>query len=102
MKQDMYNLRLLLPIYRNFQHRCVVYCRFMHPLTYGDYPEIMCKLVGNRLPKFTIEQAEMVKGSSDFVGLNYYTTMYTANIVTPSKENISYVSDIQVNQTGYY
>ncbi|PHU30131.1 Beta-glucosidase 12 [Capsicum chinense] len=73
---------------------------FMHPLTYGDYPEIMCKLVGNRLPKFTIEQAEMVKGSSDFVGLNYYTTMYAANIVTPSKENISYVSDIQVNQTG--
>ncbi|CAN4110461.1 unnamed protein product [Withania somnifera] len=73
---------------------------FIHPLTYGDYPEVMSKIVGNRLPKFTTEQAEMVKGSSDFMGLNYYTTMYVANInATRNKENISYVSDIQVNQT---
>ncbi|XP_055814438.1 furcatin hydrolase-like [Solanum dulcamara] len=73
---------------------------FIHPLTYGDYPEIMCKIVGNRLPKFTTEQAEIVKGSSNFMGLNYYTTMYAANInVTPNKENISYLSDFQVNQT---
>ncbi|XP_015081303.1 furcatin hydrolase-like [Solanum pennellii] len=73
---------------------------FIHPLTYGNYPEIMCKIVGNRLPKFTIEEAEMVKGSSDFMGLNYYTTMYAANLnVTPNKENISYLSDFQVNQT---
>lgn len=75
--------------------------RFIHPLIYGNYPEIMCKIVGNRLPKFTIEEAEMVKGSSDFIGLNYYTTMYAANLnVTPNKENISYLSDFQVNQTG--
>ncbi|WMV10900.1 hypothetical protein MTR67_004285 [Solanum verrucosum] len=74
---------------------------FIHPLIYGNYPEIMCKIVGNRLPKFTIEEAEMVKGSSDFMGLNYYTTMYAANLnVTPNKENISYLSDFQVNQTG--
>ncbi|KAK4379637.1 hypothetical protein RND71_001499 [Anisodus tanguticus] len=72
---------------------------FIHPLTYGDYPESMCQIVRNRLPKFTTEQAEMVKGSSDFMGLNYYTSMYAANIVTRNKENISYVTDVQVNQT---
>ncbi|XP_075094991.1 furcatin hydrolase [Nicotiana tabacum] len=73
---------------------------FMHPLTYGDYPERMCKIVGNRLPKFTTEQAEIVKGSCDFMGLNYYTSFYVAdNIFTPSKENISYSTDYQVNQT---
>ncbi|TMW81901.1 hypothetical protein EJD97_007442, partial [Solanum chilense] len=73
----------------------------IHPLIYGNYPEIMCKIVGNRLPKFTIEEAEMVKGSSDFMGLNYYTTMYAANLnVTPNKENISYLSDFRMSDAN--
>ncbi|MCD7460081.1 hypothetical protein HAX54_042813 [Datura stramonium] len=77
---------------------------FINPLTYGVYPEIMCKIVGNRLPKFTTGQAEMVKGSSDFIGLNYYTTMYAANInnVTRNKENVSYLSDIQTGSAFFY
>ncbi|KAF8041153.1 hypothetical protein BT93_B3162 [Corymbia citriodora subsp. variegata] len=51
---------------------------FLHPITYGDYPPSMRSLVGNRLPKFTEEQSRQLKGSIDFLGLNYYTTYYAA------------------------
>ncbi|KAL6341213.1 hypothetical protein AAG906_032330 [Vitis piasezkii] len=51
---------------------------FMDPLTNGDYPHSMRSLVGSRLPKFSKEQAMMVKGSYDFLGLNYYTANYAA------------------------
>jgi beta-glucosidase len=33
-------------------------------------------ITGNRLPSFTPEEAEMVKGSFDFIGLNHYTTKF--------------------------
>ncbi|XP_047325362.1 beta-glucosidase 44-like [Impatiens glandulifera] len=50
---------------------------FLHPLTYGEYPITVQEIVGNRLPKFTEEEVKMVKGSSDFIGINQYTTFYT-------------------------
>lgn len=53
---------------------------YMDPLFYGEYPKIMQELVIGGLPKFTPEEKEMVQGSYDFIGLNYYTSRY----VTPS------------------
>ncbi|KAL5983315.1 hypothetical protein ACLOJK_017399 [Asimina triloba] len=53
---------------------------FLHPLIYGDYPEIMKSYVGNRLLKFTGNQSEMLKQSLDFVGVNYYTSNYAADV----------------------
>ncbi|KAI5321210.1 Hypothetical predicted protein [Prunus dulcis] len=52
---------------------------FMDPLAKGEYPKIMQSLAGNRLPKFTKVQSKSVKGSFDFIGLNYYTTYYAAD-----------------------
>jgi beta-glucosidase len=52
---------------------------FADPIYHGHYPESMVKRVGNRLPKFTPEDKELVHGSSDFLGLNHYTTMFAAN-----------------------
>ncbi|CAF1717332.1 unnamed protein product [Brassica napus] len=49
---------------------------FMEPLTKGRYPDIMREIVGSRLPNFTEAEAELVAGSYDFLGLNYYTTQY--------------------------
>ncbi|KAL9235761.1 hypothetical protein vseg_010497 [Gypsophila vaccaria] len=46
---------------------------YMHPLAYGDYPEIMKKNAGSRIPAFTENQSKTLKGSFDFIGLNYYT-----------------------------
>ncbi|KAM3358468.1 beta-glucosidase 13-like [Capsicum galapagoense] len=71
---------------------------FIDPVTYGDYPASMHKAAKNRLPKFTIEETEMVKNSYDFLGLNYYTSTYAANI--PYVDVVNYVTDAHVHQTG--
>ncbi|KAK4760519.1 hypothetical protein SAY87_005412 [Trapa incisa] len=55
---------------------CVCVVRFLDPIVKGDYPCSMRSLVGSRLPRFTKEESAMVKGSFDFVGLNYYTAFY--------------------------
>ncbi|XP_034702936.1 beta-glucosidase 12-like [Vitis riparia] len=72
---------------------------FMDPLTYGDYPHSMRILAGNRLPNFTFEQSMLVKGSLDFLGLNYYTANYAANIPVANIVNVSYATDSLVNLT---
>ncbi|PNT56093.1 hypothetical protein POPTR_001G227200v4 [Populus trichocarpa] len=73
---------------------------FAHPITFGDYPDSMRSLVGNRLPKFTKEQSAMLKGSLDFLGLNYYTTNYAESIpLKATGANLSYTDDRRVSQT---
>jgi len=51
---------------------------FADPIYLGDYPNSMKHSVGDRLPQFTEEQKRKIKGSSDFFGLNHYTTMYAS------------------------
>ncbi|KAL0918570.1 hypothetical protein M5K25_010585 [Dendrobium thyrsiflorum] len=51
----------------------------LEPLVFGDYPEIMKKNVGSRLPSFTQQQSELVKGSFDFISLNHYTSSYVTD-----------------------
>ena len=45
-------------------------------MVYGDYPDVIKKNVGSRLPAFTNLESNLVKGSFDFLGLNYYATLY--------------------------
>ncbi|XP_044488695.1 beta-glucosidase 17-like isoform X2 [Mangifera indica] len=70
----------------------------VHPLTLGDYPKIMRKIVGNRLPNFTDAQSILIKGSLDFVGINYYTTRYAENYNFNSCL-LSYTTDSHVKET---
>lgn len=65
----------------------------MDPLTIGDYPSSMRSLVGSRLPKFSKYQAKLVRGSFDFIGLNYYTSSYATNAPELSKVKPSYNTD---------
>ncbi|XVF04630.1 hypothetical protein REPUB_Repub05bG0100900 [Reevesia pubescens] len=65
---------------------------FMDPLTNGDYPHSMKSLVGDRLPKFSKQQSKMLKGSFDFLGLNYYSSYYVKDAPNQGK-NASYVTD---------
>ncbi len=53
---------------------------FADPIYFGDYPKVMRDRVGDRLPKFTDEDREMIMGSSDFFGLNHYTTLYASDV----------------------
>ncbi|XP_016494106.2 beta-glucosidase 11 isoform X4 [Nicotiana tabacum] len=46
----------------------------MNPLIFGDYPSVMKKAAGTRIPTFSKYEAKLVKGSVDFIGLNHYRT----------------------------
>ena len=67
----MYQYKLYISIMKRY-----TWIRYMEPLTKGRYPDIMRQIVGSRLPNFTEEEAELVAGSYDFLGLNYYVTQY--------------------------
>ncbi|KAJ6749973.1 hypothetical protein OIU85_000584 [Salix viminalis] len=72
---------------------------FMDPLTNGDYPRNMHDFVGGRLPKFTPEESEMLKGSYDFIGINYYTTYYAQN-TDADYQSVGFMSDARASWTG--
>jgi beta-glucosidase len=61
----------------------------------------MVSLLGNRLPKFTKEESEIIKGSYDFLGVNYYSTYY-AQSIPQTNINMTYYTDMQANVTRKY
>ncbi|XP_047334978.1 beta-glucosidase 12-like [Impatiens glandulifera] len=69
------------------------------PIVNGDYPKSMRHLVGSRLPKFTRRQSYLLKGSFDFIGLNYYTTNYASKAHKNNNGLLSYSTDSKVNLT---
>lgn len=46
---------------------------FADPIWKGDYPESMRKRCGDRLPSFSEEEKELIKGTSEFFGLTLGT-----------------------------
>ncbi|KAL5514671.1 BGL1B_1 [Sanghuangporus baumii] len=50
---------------------------FADPIYLGSYPEYMKQMLGDRLPTFTPAEIALVHGSSDFYGMNTYTTNLT-------------------------
>nr|XP_020500398.2 lactase-phlorizin hydrolase-like [Labrus bergylta] len=58
---------------------------FAHPIFNGDYPEVMKKTIHerslaaglpkSRLPEFTPEEIQRIKGTHDYFGFNHYTTV---------------------------
>lgn len=65
----------------------------MEPITHGDYPQAMKDVVGSRLPSFTPEQKEKLKGSYDFVGINYFTSTFVAHTDNVNPEKPSWEAD---------
>ncbi|KAK6915790.1 Glycoside hydrolase family 1 [Dillenia turbinata] len=52
---------------------------FLDPLYYGDYPDVMRERLGDRLPRFSEDDRELLQNSIDFVGLNHYTSRFIAH-----------------------
>lgn len=73
---------------------------YMEPLTRGEYPLSMRFMVKHRLPRFTKQQSQMLKGSFDFIGINYYTSNYALQIPTSNNMPLSYSTDSRANLTG--
>lgn len=77
------------------------------PIFLGDYPEVMKKYVGDRLPEFNEVQKKLLKGSADFFGINQYTTRYITNGKSSGetswftdKHTIDHETDINGNMIG--
>lgn len=76
---------------------------FVEPLMRGRYPRRMSDLVKDRLPKFTKEESSLVKGSFDFLGLNYYSSSYAADSPLSNGSNgsrFSYLNDWHATLTS--
>jgi beta-glucosidase len=58
------------------------YAWLSDPFFTGDYPPEMRERLGNRLPHFTAKERRELLGSTDFLGLNHYSTLYAT---TPKK-----------------
>jgi beta-glucosidase len=56
----------------------------------------MQDLVKERLPRFTPEQAKLVKGSADYIGINQYTASYMKGQKLLQQTPTSYSDDWQV------
>ncbi|XP_023949451.2 lactase/phlorizin hydrolase [Bicyclus anynana] len=85
--------------------------QYSHPIfsKTGDFPPAMKKRIAarsaeqgfpkSRLPEFTPSEIELLKGSSDFFGLNHYSTryVYRNNTVNKQYESPSYDDDLAVH-----
>jgi beta-glucosidase len=70
---------------------------FMNPFIFGEYPDIMKKNVASRLPFFTSRESNLVKGSIDFLGINFYYAYYVKNNAKSlQKKNRDYAADMAV------
>ncbi|KAB2594667.1 vicianin hydrolase-like [Pyrus ussuriensis x Pyrus communis] len=69
---------------------------FARPVTFGEYPKTMRSAVGNRLPKFSKAESKLLKGSLDFLGVNYYTSTYAdaSSLSTVTTVNQSFFGDM--------
>ncbi|KAL8542391.1 hypothetical protein ACS0TY_003310 [Phlomoides rotata] len=76
-----------------------MYGWFIDPIVHGIYPKIMQSVVGNRLPTFTKEQGAMLKGSFDFLGLNYYTAFYAAHAISRQSNSSSTDNTARLSST---
>eukprot|EP01023_Acetabularia_acetabulum_P063823 TRINITY_DN8092_c0_g2_i8.p1 TRINITY_DN8092_c0_g2~~TRINITY_DN8092_c0_g2_i8.p1 ORF type:complete len:444 (-),score=64.91 TRINITY_DN8092_c0_g2_i8:383-1714(-) len=47
---------------------------FADPIFLGSYPQCMVDTLGDDLPPFTPEQQQIILGSSDFFGINHYSS----------------------------
>ncbi|XP_047004347.1 myrosinase 1-like [Schistocerca americana] len=87
---------------------------FAHPIftEEGDYPAVVRQRIDansaaegrprSRLPSFTQEEVEYIRGSADFLGLNNYWTNYAYSIQIPIKPSKIYDSGVITITGGRY
>ena len=81
-----HSLLLIPPLYN-------AHCRWFDPIFFGDYPAIMKEHIGDRLPVFHEEHKAKLKGSADFIGLNYYTASYVKDAPKPAAAEATPMTD---------
>ncbi|KAI5060344.1 hypothetical protein GOP47_0024764 [Adiantum capillus-veneris] len=84
-------------------HRCIEYelSWILDPILFGDYPSSMKTSVRTRLPVFTEDESKELKGSLDFIGLNYYTAYYVQNAPEELTPNLRWYETDRQATVGY-
>ncbi|TMW67587.1 hypothetical protein Poli38472_011207 [Pythium oligandrum] len=78
---------------------------FLTPIVSGDYPEVMRERAGKHLPKFTKEEAAIVKDSYDLFMLNHYASKTVVDCDSPhsnvkcSKLSLGWEGDLGIDGT---
>ncbi|KAJ4248764.1 hypothetical protein NW762_012602 [Fusarium torreyae] len=75
---------------------------FADPIYFGEYPQSMREQLGDRLPTWSPEEAALVKGSNDFFGLDYYTSVFVKHKNVPASldDTVGNVEVLQFDKTG--
>ncbi|CAK9015753.1 unnamed protein product [Durusdinium trenchii] len=73
---------------------------FADPVYKGDYPEAMRARCRDRLPSFSKEEQALLLGSSDFFGLNHYSTDFVSGEEKGSETTENYFADQGVKNTS--
>ncbi|RZC33947.1 Glyco hydro 1 domain containing protein [Asbolus verrucosus] len=83
---------------------------YINPVVNGNYPQVMIDRIDekskqqgypeSRLPKFTTEEMDYIKGTYDFIALNSFTTLYTAWLDDGNISDVNYYSDLNVAPWG--
>ncbi|PIA30691.1 hypothetical protein AQUCO_05400060v1 [Aquilegia coerulea] len=61
----------------------------LDPIIHGEYPLEMRQYLGDRLPKFSPDEVDIVKNSLDFIGVNHYVTLYAKDCIQSSCDSRS-------------
>ncbi|KAJ9560166.1 hypothetical protein OSB04_005326 [Centaurea solstitialis] len=56
----------------------------LDPVIFGEYPKEMREYLGTKLPSFSEDEKNFLKNSSDFIGINHYSTTYTKDCTNSS------------------
>lgn len=94
---------------RSLQFQLGIYAHAIFGTT-GDYPVIVRRRIDensarenhtvSRLPRFTADEMQMLRGSADFLGLNYFTAAYVENGVNDKAvTSPSFLHDMHVLQS---
>ena len=88
---------------------------FAHPIFTGDYPEVMKETIYNnsinyqmrvrsRLPEFTPEESANIKGTVDFLGVNYYLSLESRKTTLEEEQSMmgNYSRDLDSRTVNGY
>lgn len=77
----------------------LMFCRYLDPIFFGDYPKVMREILGDHLPKFSDEDKKLLRTPIDFVGLNHYTSRFIAHVTKDAEHNNFYHTQ-QIDRIG--
>ncbi|KAG6364624.1 hypothetical protein INS49_006227 [Diaporthe citri] len=65
-----------------------------------DYPACMRAQLGERLPRFTEEEKKLIRGSSQFYGMNSYSAFYIKNRGDQPPDTNDHKGNVEVHDTN--